>query len=79
MLTLLHSFIVKLAMRHLLCIQLCTAVPANADILPSLQALHLEMNPPAMQKEHFYQNNDSQIYLGGSNTGVPNQPPGIPS
>ena len=79
MLAMLHSFIVKLAMRQILCIQLCTASPVNADILPSLQALHLERSLPAMQKVPSYQHNGSQTYPGGSNTGVPNQPQGTPS
>lgn len=75
----LHSFIVKLAMRTLICIQLCMAAPVNTDILPSLQALHLDTSPPAMHQVPSRQQNDSQTNPGGSIVGIPNQPQGTPS
>ena len=78
MLTMLHSFIV-IAKRQFLCMQLCTAVPVNADILPSLQALHLETSPPAMQKVPSHKHNGSPTCPGGFSAGVPNQPQGTQS
>lgn len=80
MLAMLRSFIVKLAMRLFVCIQLCTAAPVNADILPSVQALHLETSPPALgPKVPSHKQNGSLTYPGGSNAGVPNQPQGNPT
>ena len=58
-------------------VQLSTAIPSNADIIHSLQMLHLENNVPVTQKSHSDKTNGQKQQSTESTSDLSDQNQGV--